>query len=52
MLDLLNLVELQYLIDPALAFDEATLGADLADLFTQSVEVDRDILDTGEDVRE
>lgn len=48
MLNLLDLVQLQDLADPAFTLDETALGADLADLLAQCIQVDGDIVNTGE----
>lgn len=50
-LNLLNLVELENLRDPAFALYEPLLHADLADLFAKGIEVDRDIINAGEHIR-
>jgi hypothetical protein len=50
MLDLLDLVQLQNLGDPPLAIHQAPFGTDLQYLFAQRLQVDRNIVCTGEDI--
>ena len=50
MLDLLDLVQLQDLRDPTVALHQLLLLADLGNLFSQGIEVDRDVVSAREDV--
>jgi len=49
-LDLLDLIELKNLGNPSFAINKATFCADLENLLAQSIEVDRNIIGTGEDI--
>ena len=48
MLNLLNLVQLQNLVDPAFSLHQSTLSANLANLFAKGIKVDRHVFSTGE----
>lgn len=50
MLNLLDLIELQNLGDPPVARDELPLCTHLQDLFTKGMQVDREIVNTREDI--
>ena len=50
-LNLLDLVELQNLVDPALALDQATLSANFANLLAKGVQVDGNVVDAREYIR-
>jgi len=52
MLNLLDLVELENLRDPSFASNEILLGTDLEDLFAKGVKVDREVVDTRENIGE
>lgn len=51
-LDVLDLVQLDDLLQPDLVSDEVSLGADGEDVLLELVEVDGDVVDSGEDVGE
>lgn len=52
MLNLLNLIELKNFGNPFVSDDKILFGADILDVFAESVEVDWDIVLAGEDISE
>jgi hypothetical protein len=50
MLNLLNLIKLKNLGNPSITVDKAAFRANLENLLTQSIEVNRNVVGTGEDI--